>query len=204
MMLGIGLGLGARRPVAIAESAGLVVGGYFVDPANVPASTSRITFRGTFFFVGSVPNNVLLFTQESTGCDLNIQSTGRLTASVEDTTGAKMLSSVEVAPDGSITADTWHEIVFDVNHATEQAIITIDGGTPIVTAFTASGTGSFQSTREVSFLATTVGGSAVPNGTQVRDLSVDFNGTLHKAISNSASVANADAWKLGTDFTQAP
>lgn len=201
MRLGLGLGMGSMQPAAPSEIAGLTVGGYFVDPSNVPALTTRITFRGDFFFVGSVPNNVLLFTQESTGCDLLIQSTGRMTSSVEDTVGAKMLSSAEVAPAGSITADTWHEIVFDVNHATEQVIITIDGGTPIVTAFTASGTGSFQIVREVSFLATTVGGSAVPSGTRVRNLSVDFNGTLHKAISNNVATANADPWKLGSDFT---
>ena len=77
------------------------------------------------------------------------------------------------------------------------------GGSPTTASFGTAGTGSFQSNREVSFLASTSGGTPVPSGTKVRDLAVDYNGTLHKAISNNAATANADTWHLGGDFTNA-
>lgn len=204
MNLGLCLGLSGSQGAGEVADQFLTQGatpGYFLDPSNVPASTSRITFRGTFTFAGSVPNLDKLFTQVSTGCDLETLSDGRLRAVVEDGTGAKMINSAVVAPSGSITADTEHSIVFDVDQVAETCTITIDGGTPVVTAFTSTSNGVFQSNRAVTFLALSGGSSSVPAGTLIKDLSVDFNGTLHKAISNDATEANADAWHQGGNFT---
>jgi len=171
----------------------------FVDPANVPPSTSRITFQGKFFFPESVPNTVKLFTQESTGCDLTLLSDGSLNVRVEDGTGTKRMTAVEVAVAGSITANTWHTIIFDVDQIAEEVILTIDGAAQS-TAFTSSGNGVFQSGREVSFLATTGGGNALPPDTRIADLSVAFNGALHKAISNDSTLANSDNWHRGGEI----
>lgn len=180
----------------------LIVGnpqGYFVDPSNVPGSTTRLTFLMDIN-APSITSGMFLFTQSSTGCDLKVQSDGSMTATIEDSTGAKMMTNVTVAPAGSFVAAQFCEIEFDVNMATEQVTLTADGNAT-VTAFTSSGTGTFQTTRNVSFLAGTTGASPVPVGTEVRNLSVNYNGTLHKAISNAAATANADPWKQGGDFT---
>lgn len=169
---------------------------WFVAPANVPTATSRLTFSCWFKFSRSIPNNVKFFIQSSTGCDLITQSDGSLNATVEDGTGLSMLVNAEVAPSGTIQVGVGHRITFDVDHTAEEVHVTVDGVTTITT-FTASGNGVLQSYRAVSFLAGTTGLTALPAGTQFGDLSVDYNGTLHKAISNDATTANANAWKAG-------
>lgn len=170
--------------------------GYFVDPANVPAGTNRITFRGWFYFPSSVPNNVMLFTQESSGCDLNLLSSGSLRVTVEDGTGTKMLSSVTAAPSGAITSDTWHEIEFDADQTTKEVRLSIDGTTTNI-PFEAAGNGVFQANRKVSLIATTNGTSALPEGARMARLSVDFNGIMHKQIDDTTALANTDLWKRG-------
>jgi hypothetical protein len=177
--------------------------GYFVDPANVPSGTSRITFRGKIKLpslpatAGVAPR---LFTQESTGCDLWVGTTGGLFATVEDSGGVARLNGFVLAGAGTIDAGVEHDIIFDVDQAANEVRLTVDG-VLTTTAFTTSGSGTFQSNREVSFLATTAGATPVPSGTEFRDLSVEFNGTLRKAIPNNAALANADAWHRGGDFT---
>lgn len=178
--------------------------GYFVDPVNVPSGTNRITFRAKIRLpVGYGQAN--LFTQESTGCDLQIRNTsGSLNATVEDSVGTKMLTDTAVAPPpNTLAAGVWYEITFDVDQVAEEVRCTVNGVTEI-TPFTASGTGTFQTVREVSFLGSTSGTLLIPTDTHIADMSVDFNGSLHKAISNDATVANADAWFRGGSFTQGP
>ena len=174
--------------------------GYFVDPANVPAGTTRITFRAKIRLpAGFTVHN--LFTQESTGCDLQIRnSQGALNATVEDGTAAKTLFDAAVGPETNrLLANTWHDVVFEVDQAAQEVRCTVDGVTRI-TPFTSPGNGVFQVGREVSFLASTAGANPVPPGTQFAELSVDFNGVRHKTISNDAATANADPWKRGGSF----
>ena len=176
-------------------------GGYFVNPSNVPGSTTRLTFRGKIY-VPSLPGSVYsIFSQESNGCDLDIVSSGKLRVCVEDTAGTKVVNFVTLSSGPTLAINTWYEFIFDVNHATQIARVTING-TDYDTSFSTAGTGSFQSNREVSFLAQSVGGQVCPSGTQCYDLSVDYNGSLHKAISNDSTTANADSWQQGSDFTQ--
>ncbi|OBV11211.1 hypothetical protein [Erythrobacter dokdonensis] len=204
IMLGLSLNLFSQNVSVTSASiptAYLVRGataGYFVDPANVPSGTSRITFRAQVW-LPSLSGAPRLFTQESTGCDLWVGSSGQLVANIEDSTGTAMIFSANVAPDGTIVAETWHEIIFDVDQVAEEVRVTVDG-VLTTTAFTAASSGTFQTSREVSFLAQTAGAFAVAAGTRVANLEVDFNGTLHKAISNDATTANADAWHRGGDF----
>jgi hypothetical protein len=173
--------------------------GYFVDPVNLPSGTSRITFRGKFK-LPSLSGLPRLFTQESTGCDLWVGSAGQLFATIETGGGVVVLGSATVAPSGSIIVGSWHSIEFDVDQVAGEVRVTVDG-VLTTTAFTTAGTGLFQGGRELSFLALTSGANPVPAGTEVADLSVDLNGVLHKAISNDATTANADAWHRGGDFT---
>lgn len=173
--------------------------GYFRDPSNVPAGTTRITGRGKFYFPDNIVHGRRLFAQVSTACDLLVQANGSLRATIEDGTGAKMLNNHEVAPAGSIIPDTWLDIIFDVDQVNGVAQVSINSfsGT---TSFTGASNGVFQSNRAFLFLAGANGITPIPAGTRIADLSVDFNGILHKQISNLAAVANADAWHLGGDF----
>lgn len=175
--------------------------GYFVDPSNVPASTTRITFRGKFYFSGVGASYLNVFTQESTGCDLQVSTNG-WRCTVEDSTGATMLASTVFSGTPTFANGTWYNVIFDVDQTAKTATLTLNGVSYQRTW--SGGTGTFNTAREVSFLATTVGGTPLPVNTRVADLSVDFNGTLRKAISNTATTANADAWKRGTNFTQGP
>ncbi|MCK0127191.1 hypothetical protein [Erythrobacter sp. F6033] len=174
--------------------------GYFVDPANVPPQTTRITFRGKFKFpAGASLAGAKLFAQESTACDFVLQSDGSINAVIEDGTGAKMLNNAEVAPLATIIAGEWLDIECDVNQVTKQTTVTVNGSATI-TPFASKGNGVFQATREVSFLATSAGGNAVPSATEIADLEVDFDDTLHKSIGNIATNSNNDPWHRGGPF----
>ncbi|MEE4208834.1 MAG: hypothetical protein V2I43_06180, partial [Parvularcula sp.] len=173
--------------------------GYFQDPSDVPAGTSRISSRGKFRFAAEIPNGAKPFAQVSTGCDLFTRTDGSLNATIEDGTGAKMMTNLPVAPIGSLLPDTWHEIEFDVDQTAGEVRLTIDGVTT-VTAFMASGNGVFQSNRSLLFIAGSNGNTPLPAGTRFADLSVDLNGVLYKTISNDATTANGDAWHLGGAF----
>lgn len=172
--------------------------GYFVDSANVPAGTRRITFQGAFRYA-SIVQAMKLFTQESTGCDFVVQADGSVKAGIEDGTGFAVVSNGEIAPAGSIRSDRWQLVSFDVDHTAREVRVVIDG-VETVTPFASPGNGVFQSTREVSFLGSTGGANLMPVGTLVADLSVRFEGILHKAIPNDPALANADPWKRGGDF----
>lgn len=196
-----GIMMGGVALNAAAQPYLVSAGGYFVNPSNVPGSTTRLTFRGKFYLPSIPASAYALFAQESTGCDLDVVSTGKLRVTVEDSAGTKVVNVVTLTSGPTLAVDTWYDIVFDVNHSTQVARVTVDG-VNYDTSFGTAGTGSFQSNREVSFLAQSVGGIACPSGTRAYDLSVDYNGTTHKTISNDAATANADSWQQGSDFTQ--
>jgi len=175
---------------------------YFQDPSNIPASTSRITFRGTFNLpsLSASSPGTALFNSISTPMRLTVQADGAINARVEDSTGAALIDA-QVAPAGTFTVNTDHAIVFDGNLATNTVTVTVNGTNYSNTLTT--GTGVFPTSRAVQFLS---GGAAplVPSGSIISNLSVDYNGTQRKAISNDAATANADAWHVGANFTQAP
>lgn len=164
-------------------------------------ATTRITFRGEFYFTAPIAATTFLFTQESTGCDLELLTNGATRVTVEDSAGTKLVNGLSANPAGSVALNAWAAFVFDVNMATQTAVVTLNGGAPVTLNFSTPGTGTFTNAREVSFLANTAGTSPLQNGARFRNLSVDFNGTLHKAISSEAALANADPWKRGGTVT---
>lgn len=177
-------------------------GGYFVNTSNVPSGTTRLRFTGKVYLPSLPGSAYSIFSQESNGCDLDILSSGLLRVCVEDSAGTKVVNFVTLSSGPTLAINTWHDLVFDVDHTAQTATVTVNGGTPIVTNFGTAGTGTFQSSREVSFLAQSVGGQACPSGTRAADLAVEKNGAAYKTISNNAATANADSWQQGTDFTQ--
>ncbi|WP_156777257.1 hypothetical protein [Erythrobacter sp. NAP1] len=173
--------------------------GYFQDPANVPAGTSRITARGQFNVPFDFAQGVKLFAQVSTGCDLTLQPDGSLKATIEDGTGAKMLTNFEVVPAGLFTPNTWHTVEFDVDQAEREVRVFLNGSV-FTTAFAVSGNSIFQSNRAFVFAASANGNTPLPTGTRIANLSVDLDGTRHKTVGNTADEANADPWKRAGDF----
>jgi hypothetical protein len=170
----------------------------FEDTANTPAGTSRMTFRGKFFFpTGTVQTGDRLISQGFNSCHLDVGGVnGRsFRISVNDSTGANMLAGTLSRQDNRLVVDTWLDIVFDVNMALNQATLTVNGVTETY-PFIATSNGLMAATR-FSLLARDNTNNGLNATVRVADLSLDFNGTLRKAISNTAATANADAWKLG-------
>lgn len=168
---------------------------YFVDPVNVPSGTRRIHFKGKFYVPANA--NWYLFAQESTGCDLRAVSNGDLRLSVEVSGGAKVVDIMDVGL--SVPLNQWFEADFDANYDDEEAILSINGQT-VTFSFTGSGAAGPQTNRELSFLASSGGGTDAPSGIRCADLEVYLNGALHKAIDNDKAVANVDVWHRGSAF----
>ncbi|MGB3796545.1 MAG: hypothetical protein WA957_09620 [Alteraurantiacibacter sp.] len=176
--------------------------GYFVDPVKVPGNTSRITFRGKFNFP-EITNTMKPFLQVSTACDLQGRADGSAIVTVEDGTGAPVIVNEEVLPAGSLQPGIWLDLTFDVDHVAAEIRITVNTQTTVM-PFTVPGNGVFQSNRQVAFLANSSGGNAIPQGTKVADLSVDFNGVRHKSIANDPATANVDLWHEGAALQGSP
>jgi hypothetical protein len=185
--------------------------GYFVDPSNVPASTSRIAFFADLYFPTQPADNASIFAQESTGCDLMFNGTGgELDIRIEDgSAGNPALATGALTDvDGltpNLTTGVWYRLEFDVNWATNLASLTVNGHVYTAPFSVASIGGFAQTGREVSIGARSDGSTRLPVSTRMANLSVNFNGSLHKAISNTVATANADSWKKPTsptgDFT---
>ena len=182
-------------------------GPYFVDPSNVPAGTTRIECEARIRFASLPPSgNISLFEQESTGLQLGIASTGRWRVNVEDGSGTQMLPVSYGA--ASVPAGTWMTVGYDVDMVARTARILVDGVVTDTFAFTGTPSpATFQSNREISFFATSGGGSKVA-GLGVGSVECEYVNawfttggvrTLRKQISGSAATVNADAWKAGTD-----
>ncbi len=169
---------------------------YFQDTANPPAGVTRVTFRGKFFWpTGTLANGQTLFAQASDGCDLTTRDNG-FRMGGEDGTQTAVRTTFPTVRAGSLTENVWLDIVFEVDQAAKTLALTVNGMTETL-PFEFAGNGLFNTARRFLFLARSGGTSAIPNTVRVADLSVEFNGTLRKAIPNNAASANTDAWKLG-------
>lgn len=176
--------------------------GRFADIANLPAATTRLTWRGRFFWPsGTLTDGQKPFSQLSLGCDLETFGNG-FRVSVEDGTQAAMFNTAPVRHQGRLVANTWLDIVFDIDQVARTVTLTINGLTEVY-AFDNLGNGVFNTTRRIGFVAVTSGTNPLASGVRFSDLSVDRNGVLRKAISNDAATANIDPWRLGGTFTNA-
>jgi hypothetical protein len=183
-------------------------GPYFLDPANVPANTTRIEFE-TAITINSYPTSgfTLVFAQESLGCDLRLASLGGGTGAewrlnIKDSSNTVLVSNVDTLVDLPALG-TRMVVKVDADFGAGTARLLIDGSQVFSTALV--GTGSFLSSREISFLAGSNGGSPVGAGHQVEYLEAYFTTsgtrTLRKRIEGNAATVNADPWKLGANAT---
>jgi hypothetical protein len=174
--------------------------GRFAATANVPPGTSRITFRGKWYWpTGTLAINQKIFSILSLGGDLETHLNNDFRIAVEDGTGAAVIPGSTYAGFGGLVENQWFDIVFDIDQVAQVVLLTINGNLYTV-PFATGGNGVFQSSRPVGFFAVSNGTNAAAPGVRGSDLSVEYDGVLHKAISNDPAVANLDPWKLGGNF----
>ncbi|MCE6967566.1 putative Ig domain-containing protein [Cereibacter sphaeroides] len=183
-------------------------GPYFLDPANLPANTTRIEYEMKLR-LASFPTSgyVLPFAQVSTGCDLRLSSTGGGTGGawnvvVEDGTG---LAVVNVSTGVAVpAAGTWFTVKLDVNQAAKTAALLVNGVTVWSTSGFA-GNGVFQSNRALSIGAASGGLQPLRAGTDIEyaEIHLTTGGlrSLRKRVAGAAATVNADPWKAGADAT---
>jgi hypothetical protein len=178
-------------------------GPYFKDPANVPASTTRMEFKANIYPIALPGASVKLFTQESAGVELEMMTTGAFRLNVEDGAGTTVVAVTLGSANYSL--NQWQEILLDVDQVAGTASLTVNGDSAGSWSWTPTGSAFFQTTREISFLGTTAGLNTTPVNWQVEFAECYFttsgSRTLRKRVSGDATAVNADAWKLGGNAT---
>ena len=171
---------------------------YFTAPANVPANTTRLTFKAKIKMPTWPSAERYLFAQSSTGCDLRFATNNKWKVVVENAGGTSLISTTTAV---SIpAAGAWVTIEFDVDQTAGSVLIKHDGSTVYTGSITTGST--FQTGRAVGFLSNTAGSFMIPD-CEIEYLEVYYNDALHKRIDASGGIAaiNADAWQLGGDVT---
>lgn len=198
--------LASTLPAGAPSFTTTATGPYFLNPVNVPSGTTAITFAGRFRV--ALPSNTtyILFAQASTGFDVELMNTGNLRVTIEDGTGAKMLSA-SIVPT-ALVSGVWYDIVCAADQAAKVLRVTVDGALVATVPFTATGNGLFQSGRAISFLGRNTG--TLQYLGDVEYLRAWYSATAtgaapattpFKEILGPAAVANADVWKLGGNAT---
>ena len=193
-------------------------GPYFVDPANVPANTTRIEFE-TKKRLANLPGSGGLsafVTQEATGFDLKLEALSGGTAwqwhmRVRDGAGVNVL--YQAIDNTSIPEPgEWFTVRVDANMAVgfEHVKFHVNGSLVVTVPFTTAVSDRwFQTSREVAFFATTSGGNLVARG-GVDAVDCEYarvwfttggTRTLRKELSGNAATVNADAWLKGDPAT---
>lgn len=194
-------------PAAAQPFATAATGPWFLDPANVPAGTTAITFAARFRLAALPPaGTYILFAQAGGSFDVEILNNGSLRANIRDGAAAKVLTNGMVA--AGLGGGIWYDIVCSADQAAQVFRLRLNGALLATLPFSPAGNGLFASNRAVSFLGRN-------NGTlqyvgEVETLRVWFSATAtgaepaappHKTIAGPAAVANADAWKMGANAT---
>lgn len=179
-------------------------GPWFTDPANVPVSTTAITFHGRIRFPSYPGATMALFSQANIGFDVELMNNGNLRFNVKDSAGVKVLNNQIVA--AALATGVLYDLVVSADHVAKVLWVEIDGALAFTLPFTTSGNGSFQSNRALGLLAR--GSGTLQFVGDVEELRVWLSatgtgaapsGTPHKRITGPASVANVDPWKFGSD-----
>lgn len=182
-------------------------GPYFLDPANVPAGTTQITFAARFRLTALPPTgSYILFAQSGGSFDVEILNSGSLRLNLRDSASVKVITNGLVA--AALSGGIWYDLVVSADMAAQVCRVRLNGTLLATLDFSTPGTGLFASNRAISFLARnnatlqyigtveTVRAwfSATPSGTEPA-------ATAYKEITGPAALANADPWKLGTNAT---
>lgn len=180
-------------------------GPYFRDPANsTPASTTKMEWKANIYPTAYPAGTSKLFTQESLGCDLEINSSGILRMIIKDGSN----TSVVVGPSSSsvaLTLNQWQTVEYVVDQVAGTASASINGTVVVSITWTPGASAYFVTAREITMLATSTGGNPLPSGWQVEYaecyLTTSGVRSLRKRIDGNAATVNADSWKGGGSAT---
>lgn len=198
--------LASTLPATTPKFTTSATGPYFVDPVNVPAGVTGITFAARFR-VPSLPatGTYILFTQAATGFDVELMNNGNLRFNVEDGAGVKYLNNAVFT--AGLAGGTWYDVICAANHSANNLKISINGTVSTV-AYTAGGNGVFQSNRALGFLARSGGTLQFIGDVEylrvwqsVTGTGTAPAGTPYQSVLGPAATANAHGWKLGANAT---
>ena len=196
--------LASTLPAGAPSFTTTATGPYYLNPTNVPSGVSAITYAGRFRFTVPTNTTYILFTQSSTGFDVELMNNGSLRVTIEDGTGAKMLSS-SVVPT-ALVSGVWYDIVCAADQVARLLRVSVNGTLVATVPFTATGNGLFQSSRAIGFLGRNNGSLQYVGDVEYLRAWHSVTGTgappattPFKEILGPASIANADPWKLGAD-----
>ncbi|MFN6951879.1 MAG: hypothetical protein ACK4NE_04720, partial [Albidovulum sp.] len=194
-------------PAAAQAFATGATGPYFLDPANVPAGTTQITYAARFRLNALPPTgSYILFAQAGSSFDVEILNNGSIRVNLRDSATVKVITNGLVA--AGLTGGIWHDVVCSADMAAQVCRVRLNGTLLATLPFSTPGTGFFASNRAISFLARNnatlqfIGSvetlkawfGAMPDGSEPVT-------AAYKSITGPAAVANADPWKLGANAT---
>lgn len=182
-------------------------GPYFLDPLNVPAGTTQITFSARFRLAALPPSGTyILFAQSGGSFDVEILNNGSLRVNLRDGAAVKVLTNALI-PAG-LVAGVWYDLVCSADQPAQVFRAMLNGALIATLPFSVAGNGVFASNRAISFLARN--NATLQYVGTVERLRAWFSATgtgaepaaaPYKNIVGPASVANVDTWKLGANAT---
>lgn len=194
-------------PAAAQPFATTSTGPYFLDPANVPAGTTQITFSARFRLAALPPTgSYILFAQSGGSFDVEVLNNGSLRVNIRDSAAVKVLNNALVS--AGLGGGIWYDLVCSADHAAQVCRVQLNGVLIATLPFSVAGTGFFASNRAIGFLARNnatlqyVGTAETLRAWFAATGSGDAPATMpYKSIAGPASLANADPWKLGANAT---
>jgi len=182
-------------------------GPYFLDPVNVPAGTTQMTFAARFRLAALPPSgSYILFAQAGGSFDVEILNNGSLRVNLRDSAAVKVLTNALV-PAG-LGGGIWYDLVCSADQVAQVCRVKLNGALIATLPFAVAGTGLFASNRAISFLARNNATLQYIGTAELLRAWFSATGTgaepaaaPYKSIAGPASLANADAWKLGADAT---
>jgi hypothetical protein len=194
-------------PVTAASFTTSATGPYFLDPLNVPAGITGITYAARFR-LPALPSGTtyILFAQAAISFDVELMNNGALRLNVKDGAGVKTLTNYLLS--AGLGAGVWYDLVCAADHVAHNVKVAINGVVVATIPFTTNGNGQFQSNRALSILGRNNASLQFVGDLEYARiwLSVTGAGTMpattpYKSVTGPAALANADAWKLGANAT---
>lgn len=180
-------------PAAFFTASG--TGPYFRDPAApyAPSGCDRWQLKAWLRLPASEAGYI--FSVPSINIELELLSNASLRCNVKDGAGTSMFSASTFSGVTMPWAQ-WTFLHFDVDYVAQTASLTIDG-TTVVKTFPSTPVG--RPNGQPSILVRSNGTGQIAG--DVGYLELLYNGVTEWTLQGAAAVANADAWKLGTDAT---